>query len=170
MARYEIRVAGEIPAAEVGELEGMAVSADGPYLRLSGDVVDQSALLGMLARLTGLRLRVTGVRALPARRPSRPGAGPDEVQLRGRAALTLARHFPTLQVREEEDVTVVSGRLADPELHALLQLGQSLRADVILVHRADDAATGSQPVGPAVTRRAPGFAAPPSTPPPAAAE
>jgi hypothetical protein len=132
MAHYEIRVAGVVSAAELGELEGMQVSSDGTCLRLSGDVVDAAALHGILARLSGLRLRLVEV--------TRTGTAPeppDVVRFRGHAAGTLAQRFPGLLVRQGEDVTEVSGHLEDADLLDLLGTAQALRLDVVEVRRSE---------------------------------
>jgi hypothetical protein len=138
MAHYEMRVAGIVPAVELGELEGMTVSPDGACLRLSGDVVDAAALHGILARLAGLGLTLVEVT-----RAGRDAAPPDVVRFRGRAATTLAQRFPDLVVHEEQDVTEVSGPLHDGELLDVLGMALALRLDVLAVRRSE---------GPGVTR------------------
>jgi hypothetical protein len=59
---YEIRVSGTVPedvAAEFGEVHVLTTAVS---TVLSGDLADQSALLGLLARLRALGLTVLEVR------------------------------------------------------------------------------------------------------------
>jgi hypothetical protein len=138
VAKYEIRVAGQVAASEVAELEGMLVSVDGSLLCLSGEVVDQAALVGMLTRLTAAGLRVVGVAADGG--PGHGGGDEVEVRLSGRAPVALSRALPALAVTADDGCTVVRGRLADDELVELLQVAQSLRLDVLTVRRVSDVA------------------------------
>jgi hypothetical protein len=145
MAYYEVRVAGIISAAELGELEGMTVSPDGACLRLSGEVADAAALHGILARLAGLGLTLVEVT-----RAGRDAAPPGVVRFRGRAATSLQRRFPHLHVHEEQDVTQVSGPLHDRELLDVLGTALALRLDVLEVRRSEGAGvigSGVTPVG-----------------------
>ena len=59
---YEIRISGTLPedvAEEFGDVQVMATAVS---TVLSGDLADQSALLGLLARLRALGLTVLEVR------------------------------------------------------------------------------------------------------------
>jgi hypothetical protein len=70
---YEIRISGTLPedvAAEFGDVQVMATAVS---TVLTGDVADQSALLGLLARLRALGLTVLEVRrTLAAAEPDPP--------------------------------------------------------------------------------------------------
>jgi hypothetical protein len=63
---YEIRISGAIPeevAAEFGEVQVVTTAVS---TVLSGDLADQAALLGLLARLRALGLTVLEVRHVQA--------------------------------------------------------------------------------------------------------
>jgi hypothetical protein len=59
---YEIRVRGQIPAEQLPEFENMTCLLEPAQTVLSGEVVDQAALQGMLARLQALGLELVEVR------------------------------------------------------------------------------------------------------------
>ena len=64
---YEIRIAGHLPARWSGWFEGLAVTPepDGTT-RLSGPVVDQAALYGLLKRVRDTGLRLIAVNQIPS--------------------------------------------------------------------------------------------------------
>lgn len=68
-AAYQITVQGMIPTAWSERLEGMAISHtvldDGtPYTILTGEVIDQAALAGVLNAIYGLHLPLVAVNKL----------------------------------------------------------------------------------------------------------
>lgn len=74
---YEIRISGTLPedvAAEFGDVQVMATAVS---TVLSGDLADQAALLGLLARLRALGLDVLEVRRILAVAETDPPAEPD---------------------------------------------------------------------------------------------
>jgi hypothetical protein len=77
---YEIRVAGTVPDDAVAEFADIHVSTTDVTTVLSGDLADQAALLGMLARLRALGLDVVEVRRIlrPTEPSSEPAAPPDD--------------------------------------------------------------------------------------------
>jgi hypothetical protein len=76
-ALYEIRLAGTLPEDVVATLGGMQVMTTAVSTVLVGEVVDQAALLGVLARLRSLHLDVLEVRrVLTAGGPTLTGGPP----------------------------------------------------------------------------------------------
>jgi hypothetical protein len=77
---YEIRVSGAVPDDAVAEFGDVHVLTTDVTTVLSGDLADQAALLGVLARLRALGLSVVEVRrVLRASHPdAMPKAGPDD--------------------------------------------------------------------------------------------
>lgn len=65
---YEIRIAGHLPARWSAWFEGFAVTleADGTTL-LSGPVVDQAALYGLLRKVRDTGLTLIAVKQIPAK-------------------------------------------------------------------------------------------------------
>jgi len=65
---YEIRIAGHLPARWSAWFEGLAVTAepDGTT-RLSGPVVDQAALYGLLKRVRDTGLTLIAVNQIPSK-------------------------------------------------------------------------------------------------------
>jgi hypothetical protein len=61
-ASYEIRVSGALPEDAVAEFGDVHVLTTDVTTVLSGDVVDQAALLGLLARFRALGLNIVEVR------------------------------------------------------------------------------------------------------------
>ena len=59
---YEVRVSGLVPDEALTEFGDVRVTTTGVSTVLSGEVSDQSALLGMLARLRVMGLDVVEVR------------------------------------------------------------------------------------------------------------
>lgn len=59
---YEIRVSGTLPEDVAAEFGDIHVVSEAVSTVLSGDLADQSALLGLLARLRALGLTVLEVR------------------------------------------------------------------------------------------------------------
>lgn len=70
---YEVRVLGLVPDDVAGQLDEVLVTVTGVSTVLSGNVADQSALLGLLARIRGMGLEVVEVRKLYA--PDVEGVG-----------------------------------------------------------------------------------------------
>ena len=69
-ARYQLRVRGYLDASWSGRLGGLTISVsidkDGsPVTSLSGELMDQSALLGTLNTLSSLHLPILSVCYLP---------------------------------------------------------------------------------------------------------
>src|SRR3954452_4876448 len=62
---YEVRVSGAIPEEMLLDLGVVAQGVEGSQTVLYGDVRDESALFGLLARLRGLGLEVVEVRRSP---------------------------------------------------------------------------------------------------------
>ena len=77
---YEIRVSGTLPDDAVAEFGDVEVVTTDVTTLLSGEVVDQAALLGLLARLRALGLNVVEVRRMlrPADPEVEPAAAPDD--------------------------------------------------------------------------------------------
>jgi hypothetical protein len=80
---YEIRVSGRLCDDAVSEFGDVHVLTTDVTTVLSGDLADQAALLGLLARLRALGLNVVEVRrvlraahpdAMPAGAPDDPGS------------------------------------------------------------------------------------------------
>jgi len=59
---YEIRISGTLPDEVAAEFDDVEVMATAVSTVLSGDLPDQAALLGLLARLRALGLTVLEVR------------------------------------------------------------------------------------------------------------
>jgi len=77
-ATYEFRVRGHLDAAAVAELPGLAVREHGDETVLTGVVVDQAALHGVIERLERAGAHLVEVRQRPAEddaagEPPRPG-------------------------------------------------------------------------------------------------
>ena len=79
---YEVRVSGPIPEQMLLDLGVVARGVEGSQTVLYGDVRDESALFGLLARLRGLGLEVIEVRRTPhvtwLRRQERPDEDQDQ--------------------------------------------------------------------------------------------
>jgi hypothetical protein len=82
---YEIRVSGPLPADAVTEFADVdVVTTTDVTTVLSGDLADQAALLGLLARLRAFGLTVVEVRRMlrptdaDADTDTEPGAAPDD--------------------------------------------------------------------------------------------
>ena len=65
--RYQIRVEGVLDAGWSAWFDGMEVAGDegGPQTTITGPVVDQAALHGLLAKVFDLGLPLLSVRRLP---------------------------------------------------------------------------------------------------------
>ena len=61
---YEIRLEGVLHEGWSTWFEGLQVSADGPQTVISGQLADQSALHGVLAKVRDLGMRLISVRQL----------------------------------------------------------------------------------------------------------
>ena len=77
---YEIRVSGTLPDDAVAEFGDVEVVTTDVTTVLSGEVADQAALLGLLARLRALGLDVVEVRRMlrPPEPAAEPAAAPDD--------------------------------------------------------------------------------------------
>ena len=73
-ATYEFRVRGHLDAAAVAELPGLAVREHGDETVLTGVVVDQAALHGVIERLEQTGAHLVEVRQRPAE--ADPGRDP----------------------------------------------------------------------------------------------
>ena len=71
-ATYEFRVRGHLDAAAVAELPGLAVHEQGDETVLTGVVVDQAALHGVIERLERAGAQLVEVRQRP---PAQAGPG-----------------------------------------------------------------------------------------------
>ena len=78
-ATYEFRVRGHLDATAVAELPDLAVRELDDETVLTGVVVDQAALHGVIERLEQLGAHLVEVR----QRPAAPDAGPDPHQGEG---------------------------------------------------------------------------------------
>jgi len=75
---YETRVSGTLPDDAVAEFGDVEVVTTDVTTVLSGEVVDQAALLGLLARLRALGLNVVEVRRMLRPPEAEPEAEPAE--------------------------------------------------------------------------------------------
>jgi hypothetical protein len=77
---YEIRVSGVLPADAAAEFDDVRVSTADVSTVLTGELADQAALLGLLARLRELGVDVVEVRRVltPTPPDSEESAPPDE--------------------------------------------------------------------------------------------
>jgi hypothetical protein len=77
---YEIRVSGVLPEAAADQFDDVSVSTTHVSTVLTGELADQAALLGLLARLKAMGLDVVEVRRVltPSAPASDEGASPDE--------------------------------------------------------------------------------------------
>jgi hypothetical protein len=62
---YRIAVRGELTKRLAGAFEGMKVEAESGQTFITGQVIDQSHLHGILNRISGLGLQLVSVQALP---------------------------------------------------------------------------------------------------------
>jgi hypothetical protein len=62
--RYEVVVVGELTQARVRVLDGLTVEARGGRSIITGDIVDQSQLHGVLAWLGDMGVEIVSVRSL----------------------------------------------------------------------------------------------------------
>jgi hypothetical protein len=77
-ATYEFRVRGHLDAAAVAELPGLAVREHGDETVLTGVVVDQAALHGVIERLEQIGVHLIEVRQRPAE--TDPGRDPHQTE------------------------------------------------------------------------------------------
>lgn len=79
-ASYEIRVSGALPEDAIAEFGDVHVLTTDVTTVLSGDIADQAALLGLLARFRAMGLNIVEVRrVLRATDPdAQPTAAPDD--------------------------------------------------------------------------------------------
>ena len=71
---YRIVVWGELTGRFAGAFEGMKLEAESGQTTITGQVVDQSHLHGILNRISGLGLSLVSVEALPHYAQGRGGA------------------------------------------------------------------------------------------------
>ena len=62
---YKIVVRGELTERFTGAFEGMKTEAESGQTTITGQVIDQSHLHGILDRISGLGLQLVSVQALP---------------------------------------------------------------------------------------------------------
>lgn len=75
---YEIRIKGHLDDRWAGWFEGMTLSRDANgETRLTGPVIDQAVLHGLLRKVRNLGVILVAVVQLDANQPDRPGANPD---------------------------------------------------------------------------------------------
>ena len=81
-ATYEFRVRGHLDAAAVAELPGLVVREQGQETVLTGVVVDQAALHGVIERLEQTGAHLVEVRQRPAEAdtPPEPRRAGDDVR------------------------------------------------------------------------------------------
>ena len=73
---YEIRISGTLPEDVAAEFDDVQIMATAVSTVLSGDLADQAALLGLLARLRALGLDVLEVRRMLAVTETDPPSEP----------------------------------------------------------------------------------------------
>jgi hypothetical protein len=61
---YQVRIAGEVPAALLQDVCDLTVTVEPPETVLYGPLPDQAALFGLITHLHGLGLQVIEVRRL----------------------------------------------------------------------------------------------------------
>ncbi|MDI6105264.1 hypothetical protein QLQ12_42445 [Actinoplanes sp. NEAU-A12] len=71
-ATYQVRVCGMIPDDLLAELRDLTVSVEPAETVLYGSLPDQSAVVGLIARIHGLGLQLIEVRRLPAQEGPEP--------------------------------------------------------------------------------------------------
>lgn len=71
----EVRISGLLPEDARDDVGDLSVRTTGASTVLTGEVTDQAALLGLLARLRAHGLQVTEVRRVPAPREAPTGTG-----------------------------------------------------------------------------------------------
>ncbi|RYV52717.1 hypothetical protein [Pengzhenrongella frigida] len=69
MTTYEVWVSGVIPEQDLRDLGAVTLATERASTVLYGDIADQAALFGLLARLRALGLEVIEVRQVPAPEP-----------------------------------------------------------------------------------------------------
>lgn len=74
---YEILVAGLVPAEILAELGEVRATSTAVSTVLSGEIVDQAALLGVLRRLRALDLDIVEVRRVLTTEAGTTGTTPD---------------------------------------------------------------------------------------------
>ena len=67
---YRIAVRSELGDKYAVAFEGMQMEAKGAYTVLTGKIIDQPHLFGILNRINGLGLELLSVQAMPDARPS----------------------------------------------------------------------------------------------------
>ena len=70
---YEVRLSGLLPDEALEDFDDFRVTTTGACTVLSGSVIDQSALLGLLARLRALGMEVVEFRRVPSTQDVEPG-------------------------------------------------------------------------------------------------
>jgi hypothetical protein len=69
---YEVWVAGVVPEQDLRDLGAVTIATERASTILYGDISDQSALFGLLARLRALGLEIIEVRRVPDLTPLSP--------------------------------------------------------------------------------------------------
>ncbi|MGZ4609409.1 MAG: hypothetical protein ACXV2H_04030 [Actinomycetes bacterium] len=69
---YEFRVQGRLSDATLAALDGLQASPYAAETVMTGQVVDEAALHGLIARFESLGLQLTEVRRLPPRAATQP--------------------------------------------------------------------------------------------------
>ena len=105
---YEIRVHGLIDPRRAEWFSGMAIVAEGEMTTLSGPVLDQAALRGILSKIWDLNLDVISVR--PIKTGAR-GSWP-EMPVRARTPLLVGRPTDCVAERPDHSVTEPESRFA----------------------------------------------------------
>ena len=67
---YEIRVAGQLSTQWADWFEGMTITPEDEETRLTGPVVDQAALFGLLKKVRDLGLSLLSVNQVPTLEPT----------------------------------------------------------------------------------------------------
>ena len=93
---YEITVRGRLGAALIGAFDGLTAAPSGADTVISGPIVDQAALYGVLARVESLGLELLDVRA---RRPPVAGARPSPSLLGGSPVSSLLHRVAVFSAR-----------------------------------------------------------------------
>jgi hypothetical protein len=71
---YEVRITGPVPDEALEDLGEVTVATAAATTVISGSVVDQAALLGLLARLRAHGLLIAEVRRVPGAADAAPSA------------------------------------------------------------------------------------------------
>jgi hypothetical protein len=72
---YQIRIAGQLDSRWADWFEGLTISLDGGDTLISGPVVDQAALHGLLKKVRDLAMPLVSVSPVEPGTPTTPGTG-----------------------------------------------------------------------------------------------